>query len=254
MAPSYKAPIGTLPLDLRSSFRKLNWAKEHIDNLGRARVSFLGRNSYYGIPKFNPETNRTQFILQSVPDIPSDIPLLLGDAAHNLRTALDHLASALARSNNIPDSKVYFPICETADVYKAKSEGKAKGIPPEAKKLIDRLKPHGGDDGNHLLWGLHQLDIIDKHRLVLTTTLKTGGWSVSLNQSSTEYRFEFLAALKTGDIIGDVVGKSDRQMSITPDIAFGEPEAFAGEAIFPTMTILAQYVGEIIGMFGNDSA
>ena len=156
--PCYKPPAGTKPLDLRSAFLKVKWAEKQLTDLGDARVSFLGANPYYGVPKFNRETNRTQFILESVPDIPPEISLLLGDAVHNLRTALDHLACELVRSTGVSEPKVYFPICESENAYKAESDGKTKGMPPEAKKLIDRLCPYDG--GNYLLWGLHRLDII----------------------------------------------------------------------------------------------
>jgi hypothetical protein len=252
MGISYTPPSTAKPLDLRGAFLKIKWAKKHIADLGKERVAFLGSNPYYGIPQFNAETNRTRFILESVPDIPPEIRLLLGDVVHNLRTALDHLACELVRSTGIAEPKVYFPICETEQIYKAESGGKTIGMPEGAKEIIDRLCPYGG--GNHLLWGLHRLDIIDKHRLLSTTTLKTSSWSVTLDKTARDYTFAFLFALKAGDVIGDLEGnhESDKQMSVTPDIAFCEPGIFEGDAIFPTLTILAQYVWEIVGMFGDD--
>lgn len=45
--------------------------------------------------KFHPEANCTDYLLQSLPPIPDRIPLLLGDAVHNLRVALDYLACEL---------------------------------------------------------------------------------------------------------------------------------------------------------------
>jgi hypothetical protein len=246
----YQPPPSARPLDLRGARSKIKWAKKHIADLSKERVTFLGSNSYYGIPKFDAETNRTRFILESVPDVPAEIRMLLGDVAHNLRTALDHLACELVRSTGTAEPKVYFPICESEQIYKAESGGKTKGMPDSAKKLIDRLCPYGG--GDHLLWGLHQLDIIDKHRLLLTATLKTGSWSVTLDQTDRDYNFAFVAALKAGDVIGDLEGnhESDKKMSVTPDIAFGEPEVFVGDALFPTLTILANYVEWIISEFG----
>jgi hypothetical protein len=242
----YKPPSSAKPLDLGGAFLKVQRAKKHIADLSEERIAFLGTNHYYGAPEFDVKTNRTRFTLESVPDIPAEIRLLLGDAAHCLRTALDHLACELVRSTGIVEPKVYFPICGSEQIYKAESAGKTKGMPDSAKQLIDRLNPYGG--GNHLLWGLHQLDIIDKHRLLLTTTLKTGAWSVTLDQTARDYSFAFNSALKAGDVIGDLEGnhESDKRMSVTPDIAFGEPEVFAGEALFPTLTILANYVEEII--------
>ncbi len=89
---------------------------------------------------------------------------------------------------------------------------------------------------------------------MLTTTVRSGGWSVTLDQTARDYQFAFLYAMKAGDVIGDLEGnhESDKQMSVTPDIAFGEPEIFEGEGLFPKLTLLAQYVGEIIGMFGDN--
>jgi hypothetical protein len=245
----YQSPPPAKPLDLSGAFHKIKWAKKHIADLGKERISFLGSNRHFGIPKFDAETNRTRFVLESVPEIPPEIRLLLGDAAHNLRTALDHLACELVRSTGIAEPRVYFPICETEELYKAESSGKTKGMPQSAKEIIDRLCPYGG--GNHLLWGLHKLDIIDKHRLPLTTTLKIGSWSVTLDQAGREYNFAFIPALKAGDVIGDLEGnhESDKQMSITADIAFGEPEIFAGDALFPTLTILADYVEWVVSQF-----
>lgn len=247
---TYIPPATAKPLDLRSAFLKVKWAKKHIANLSEESISFLGSNPYYGVPKFVAETNRTLYILESVPEVPPEIRLLLGDIAHDLRTALDHLACELVRSTGVAEPKVYFPICENEKIYKAEAGGKTRGMPDPAKQLIDRLCPYGG--GNHLLWGLHQLDIIDKHRLLLTTTLKTGSWAVTLDQTARDYSFAFISALKAGDVIGDLEGnhESDKQMSVTPDIAFGEPEIFAGDALFPTLTILADYVEEVISGFG----
>ena len=250
MPNTYKPPVSAQPLDLRSAFLKVNRANKHIDDLGLERSAFLDGKEYFGVPKFDPETNRTQFVLERVPAIPDSIKLIVGDVAHNLRTALDHLASALVRSVGIEPKGVYFPIAETIDKYKAESGGKTKGMPQQGKDLIDRFSPYGG--GNHLLWGLHKLDIIDKHRLLLTTTTKTGGWSVTLGPTPGPYNFAFLSDLKAGDVIGDVEGnhESDKKMGVTPDIALGEPEVFAGEAIFPTVTILANYVNWILLEFG----
>jgi hypothetical protein len=144
---------------------------------------------------------------------------------------------------------VYFPICESIEKYESESGGKTKDMPEAAKEIIDRYRPYGG--GNDFLWGLHQLDIIDKHRLLLTATIKVGSWSVTLDRASRRYDFAFNSALKAGDIIGEVEGnhESDKQMSITADVAFGEPEIFAGEAVFPTLTVLTRHVEGIIEEF-----
>jgi hypothetical protein len=72
-----------------------------------------------------------------------------------------------------------------------------------------------------------------------------------LDKTARGYGFAFISALKAGDVIGDVEGshESDKQMSITADIAFGEPEILAGEAIFPMLNTIAKMVEEIVSYF-----
>ncbi len=246
----YKPPLSAKPLDLRSPFLKVKRAKNHIRHLSKRRVGFIKSNTYFGVPKFDPKTNRMQFILGEIPQVDTDIQLLLGDIAHNLRSALDHLAWELARSVGVSDPMVYFPISKDEKIYKAESGGKTIGIPKDAKDFIDRIGPYGGHDD--LLWGLHELDRIDKHRLVLAITSKTQSWSATLDPTGSNYDFAFVPALKAGDVIGEIEGnhESDKQMSVTADIAFGEPEVFKGEALFPTLPVLADHIERIIGMFG----
>jgi len=248
--PPYQPPPLAKPLDLRSPFLKVEWAKDHISKLREIRTAFVQSNIYFGSPKFNAETNRTQFILGEIPSISPEVRLLLGDAAHNLRTALDHLACELARSVGVNDPMVYFPIFESKKVYKAESPGKTKAIPKEAKDLFDRIGPYGGHDD--LLWGLHELDRIDKHRLVLAITAKSHSWSATLDQQGRWYDFSFSGELKAGDVIGEIEGQheSDKQMSVTADVAFGEPEVFKGEALFPSLDLIADHVERVICLFG----
>src|SRR5215469_9755908 len=161
----YIAPQRAKPLDLRPVYLKIDRARKHIADLDGERVKFLGINPYSGVARFNPETKITEYVLESLPDIPDCIPLILGDAIHNLRVSLDYLACELVRSVGERTKGVYFPICESLEKYEAESRGKTKGMPDEAKKVIDGMKPYGR---NSTLWTLHDLEIIDKHRLLPT--------------------------------------------------------------------------------------
>ena len=254
--PEYNPPSGAKPLDLRSPLLKVKRAKQHISDLNAKRAAFIGSNTYTGAPKFNPETSRTQFVLRDVPAIDPEIRLVLGDVAHNLRTALDHLACELARSVEVADPRVYFPIFKNEEVYKAESPRKTKGLPKEAKDFIDRIGPYGGHDD--LLWGLHELDRIDKHHLLLAITAKSSRVASPVISSALDMNLPiyihysaFSSALKTGDVIGEIEGnyEADKEMGVAADIAFGEPEVFRGEALFPKLDLLAERVEVVINLF-----
>ena len=49
---------------------------------------------------------------------------IVGDCVHNLRTALDLMASELARLNNKGDKNVYFPFADSEDRFPAAIKSK----------------------------------------------------------------------------------------------------------------------------------
>jgi hypothetical protein len=97
----------------------------------------------------------------------------IGAYLNTLRSSLDILASVLAIRYNICAPKdAYFPIPKSkaafgAPASKSKSARFVAGLPPaERGYIIEQLKSYKG--GNEDLWSLHQLDIMRKHRRLLT--------------------------------------------------------------------------------------
>jgi len=237
-------------LNLKGARLKIERAKKHIADLDTERLKFLGTEDYLGVPKFDPAEGKTVFVLEELPEIPESMGLILGDAAHNLRTALDYLACELVRSSKKePGGGVYFPISNSAKEYEAESGGKTKGIPDEAKKIIDSIHPYLG--GNNTLWAIHELDRVDKHRLVPTVAMRVGRWGINLTSEPTEISMAFPTALEKGDVIGWVAGnhEADRQMSVTADITFGEPEILQGRPMIETLGEMVQMVEAVITHF-----
>ena len=102
-----------------------------------------------------------------------DMALILGDAVHNLKSALDYTwVATMERLKITVDSRTKFPIRETFDEVQAALHGrKIDTISPELWLLVLRvIQPYDG--GNFALWPMHAMDIRDKHHLpipVLTT-------------------------------------------------------------------------------------
>lgn len=59
-----------------------------------------------------------------------------------------------------------FPIPKDFPTYEAERGNKVNRLRPEAIAEIDALKPYKG--GNEVLWKIHELDIIDKHKVILS--------------------------------------------------------------------------------------
>lgn len=92
-----------------------------------------------------------------------DVPAGVGDIAHNLRTALDHLmCHMLVVAGSAVTNRDGFPISESLARYESRRNGLVNRIRPKAIEALDLLKPYKG--GNLDLWRIHELDRIDKHR------------------------------------------------------------------------------------------
>lgn len=242
-----------MALDLMGARSKIERAKKHISDFDQEKAAFLGTNPYVVYPQFVSEKNVTRSILVRLPTIPVDLSLIVGDAAHGLRSALDYLACELVRSANVTPKNVYFPICETAEKYKAESARKTRGMPAAAKEIIDRIAPYQG--GNDALWVLHLLDITDKHRLLITIGAQMAQTAqLKLSPEPTEFSVLFHSPeLKEGDILGEVSGNSelDHRINFGFDIAFGQPVSLAGEPVVPTLTYMTQMVETIVAHFDD---
>jgi hypothetical protein len=111
------------------------------------------------------------------PPLDPRFALVVGDCIHNTRSALDHLVAQLAILNSAPAKaieKTAFPVCLTNEQFKEQTRRKvAPYITREAFTEIESLQPYKtGDKEKDILWILSQLDIIDKHRVLIVAKHK----------------------------------------------------------------------------------
>lgn len=101
--------------------------------------------------------------------------LLIGECVHNLRSALDNLAFALARLQRDPPSRpsaIAFPICQDRSRFENSGRAKLDQMPARVGELIERLQPFqrdgsqeaGTPDSDPLVL-LQWLSNTDKHRV-----------------------------------------------------------------------------------------
>lgn len=112
--------------------------------------------------------------------VPTRIPLLLGDALQNLRSALDYLVWELVISaGNKPGERNQFPVCSTRKSFKDACKGKRlDGLDVKAIYIIEGLQLYylleAGIGLEHSsLAILDQLVNFNKHRYILATPLTT---------------------------------------------------------------------------------
>jgi hypothetical protein len=99
---------------------------------------------------------------------------MVGDVAHNLRSALDHLVCQLAllNGNGIECcNDTCFPICSSGPDFRNKARKIKSLLSNEAFAEIKKLQPYNAPNLTHNnLWIISELDIIDKHRMLVVVT------------------------------------------------------------------------------------
>lgn len=162
MEPSLKGPRA-----------KLDRANEHLRLLDSETAAFYEGTAAEGKPyvvesEFRPDSSEYVFYVNPKREPPLRLGILLGDFAHNLRSALDHLVCQLALLNGPTDcSTTQFPICFTESRFKEVAGNWLKGVAPRHRAAIKRAQPYEcGEPEKHALAILDWVDRIDKHRSV----------------------------------------------------------------------------------------
>ncbi len=163
-------------------YDKLDWADKHIDDL-RKRIGDYFHSSpppVTGELAFDFDRNTVDLSGIRFKPVEVSIPLTIGDAADNLRGALDYLAGVLVREagNDPVKSKPHFPILETPprDKPGATTPLRVKGgVSDDALKLIEAVRPYNIPEWlDHPLLVVNNLADINKHRSLLTGTKEIG--------------------------------------------------------------------------------
>jgi hypothetical protein len=169
---------------------KIDRAREHLDSLADEERIFLAESPYH--VETSREGNDVVVRVRDLAPIPSRLPLIVGDAIHNARSALDHLVMGLAErgqgslgrapTTESEERRLSFPVTESdagfqkwvRDVEPYVSHSAIAVIKAlQSSRLLEQFendhRPLEKDEKEacHLLnplVRLHRLDNIDKHR------------------------------------------------------------------------------------------
>ncbi|MGA2624481.1 MAG: hypothetical protein ABSF91_11550 [Bacteroidota bacterium] len=144
---------------------KLVRAKRHIEELHNVIQTFIDSKPYRIVKRENPAGDLV-YCVEIVQQLPPELGAIIGDAIHNIRSALDLLAWQLVTAGGgQPNNHTFFPISRTQASFEQTMQQCLAGASTRALRFIKRLKPWLG--GNKTLVQLHSLDIVDKHRMIL---------------------------------------------------------------------------------------
>jgi hypothetical protein len=143
----------------RNIAMKVQRAKRHLEELSNAIQSFFASDPYKCSGKPDLQARKVDYTMDSVENVPDEIPLIAGDIIQNLRAALDHAAYKLYLKGigcSAVSTNIYFPISDSKQQYDQTKGGKTQGIPASDLAKIDAVQPY--KDGNDLLWAIHKLN------------------------------------------------------------------------------------------------
>jgi hypothetical protein len=168
--------------DLSGVLLKIDRATAHLNDLDRRaeRIEEACRKAI--VRERDEQQSEYVFRFNRVPTIPVVLSTIIGDAIHNLRVSLDHLAWQLViATGGTPSTRTTFPILEappSADRSGSTRPQINPGIPEDLREILDEVQPYKRPKpAHHELAVLHRLDIIDKHRELLVTVLGVEGVS-----------------------------------------------------------------------------
>ena len=170
-------------LDLTSAWKKWCRAKIHIRDLS-AEIAKVGpQDQLIALgQKYEAERDSIVIYIESVVKIPNDWSLLVGDAVHNLKCSLDHLAWQLALrhfngvepTNRQTIKEIQFPICMHEEAWNKPYVNRKHMDPADANKL-KQFQPfllpaaeRAAGVGHPLeaFFGFDGVENVDKHRSI----------------------------------------------------------------------------------------
>jgi hypothetical protein len=244
---------------------KIDRAKKHLADLDDAIRAFQSRKPYLVYVEFDSKPGYETYRFRERERIPVECSAVLGDCIHNMRSALDHLATALVLANGAtPTQYTAFPIGSSETNFRTSGIGRMKGASDAAIKLVESFKPYKG--GNVSLYRLHILDIADKHQLLLPVVVfnKTFGIKTEVRKKALllgrDWMFHHAGrkfALKDRDIlfsfkrISDGNLQDDSEFQFGFEIAFSEPQVLPCEPVVPTLNQLLSMTNGIIESFAT---
>ncbi len=147
---------------------KLDRADKHLAEFEQLLAAYYSRRPMSLDGHFDPERSQWVTTMAISEDPPPELSVVIGDIAHNLRSALDQLTWQLALvQTQEPYARTQFPIFTDADDYKNHGARMVQSLRPEHAAFIERLQPyHEAEPEESLLYGLNRLSNVDKHREV----------------------------------------------------------------------------------------
>lgn len=254
---------------------KIERAKHHIRDLNGQVDAYSAQRPLGIFHSFDSKASQVTYEVKAKIPMPDEIPLILGDAIHNLRSALDLLIYEMVGDKCETDrqrKQVQFPFSKSAQILDATI--KAKQVHLAGEKVVQKikgLKPYPG--GNEMLYGIHALDVTDKHKLIIPISGNAGLASTDLIKAMPEMpvdskegvtlilaegvQFKFNVPRPQGSRRARRAARStttpekETDFKPTSSVCFGEDQPFPMQPVIAILDALAKETEHVIDVISD---
>ncbi len=238
-----------------SVITKIQRARQHIDELDRAIDEYSRSHPYVPIHHFDSQAIEHRLRVE-VQEPPLILGAIAGDVVHNLRAALD-IAVYQLTPHQSRGRGTAFPFRDDPDgLIAALKSRENEGLPSSVVAYIRRLKPvdpqHGGDP---LLWSINEIDISDKHKVIVPgrVVIKGGRYSATkvIDGVHTLLDYRVISPGESPELQAEVISRDpwpemEVDIELTSDVAFVEPKIVRGDLMIPALIRRANHVERIL--------
>ena len=240
----------------RSATLKIERANQHISDLDTAFKAFAGGHKYEIVVHGNVKRGELFFEIIRLDDLPEGLGPVLGDAIHNLRSALDHaMWQLIGLEQGTRNRQLKFPTGDT----KGKFEAACKGImTPEqsTNPFLKSLEIYPSGAGELIYW-LGQLDNAEKHTVITPVVNATSVESIEFIDLNTSKRWLSLDVILMPGADGRSFIKCDQGIGIncnhkfkaTLGMFFGDVQGVPNQPVLPTLVHFREAVADTLREF-----
>jgi hypothetical protein len=235
---------------------KIERAKAHISDLHARFLTFASSNYFHlGIEK-NPSTGNNLVKFTITENLPEDIGLIIGDAIHNLKSALDFAVSDVllkqigARPRHAKSS--VYASASRDDFIKCIHGGNISKAPGEILDfIVNKIRPFAG--GDQTICALHELDIMDKHMLLLPIVQVGVLIGASFEDDKGNALSNCDLFVESGRVLLPISTSGNLRISDygrpSMSVLFERGLPLEGQLVLPTLTKLAKDISYIVEEF-----
>jgi hypothetical protein len=252
-----------------SASLKIDRAAKHVAEL--SELLRKNRPFVLVVQTYVETGQRTAFTKKNAAVV-NDIALVCGDVVHNLRSALDHAYFDIVSPHCTTDKErrmIQFPFTsKTQELRKTLVDGYAHRAGTGFFCAMLKLRPHGEEGGNEMLYLLREASNLDKHRLLIPAVdytsadgtkwkaafpdipLGIGGENMTLALSSTTLKwvqFDVPARL-LGRSIADILRLYEREIDLRPDVVLQIGAMGRVCPLIPTLNQMINAVRETVSI------